>query len=71
MTYEKCNLCEKEVEIFNVLGDYCVDCWDRLTHPNIGFSRNTNIICDNNTRIQCRQMEYSQRYSLDNHRLTS
>jgi hypothetical protein len=35
MTYEKCEVCNNEVEIFNVLGNYCVDCWDKKTHPEI------------------------------------
>ncbi|HEU4984066.1 MAG TPA: hypothetical protein VFT58_00385 [Nitrososphaera sp.] len=30
-----CNQCQKKpAEIFQVTGDYCIDCWQALTHTN-------------------------------------
>lgn len=30
-----CNLCkERPAEIFQVTGDYCIECWQTLTHTN-------------------------------------
>jgi hypothetical protein len=30
-----CNECRKRpAEIFQVTGDYCIDCWQALTHTN-------------------------------------
>ena len=30
-----CNQCkEKPAEIFQVTGNYCIDCWQALTHTN-------------------------------------
>ncbi len=31
-----CGLCsEKKAEIFQVTGDYCLQCWQEETHPNV------------------------------------
>ena len=30
-----CDLCkERPAEIFQVTGDYCIECWQALTHTN-------------------------------------
>jgi hypothetical protein len=31
-----CDNChDKAADIFQVEGDYCLDCWQNLTHPNL------------------------------------
>jgi len=31
----KCNRCEvKPAEIFQINGEYCLDCWQTITHTN-------------------------------------
>jgi len=31
-----CNGCnDKAADIFQVEGNYCLDCWQKLTHPNL------------------------------------
>jgi hypothetical protein len=31
-----CEKCKKsEVEVYNVLGDYCLDCWEDITTPDL------------------------------------
>ncbi|WP_266190249.1 hypothetical protein [Candidatus Nitrososphaera gargensis] len=27
--------CQKKAEIFQVTGDYCLQCWQKETHPNV------------------------------------
>lgn len=34
---EKCQ--QREVDIFNVLGNYCVYCWDEVCHPVVTFRK--------------------------------
>jgi len=35
ITYS-CSSCDvKHADIFQVEGDYCLDCWQKRTHPNI------------------------------------
>jgi len=29
-----CDSCDKAAEIFQVEGDYCLDCWKKRTYPN-------------------------------------
>jgi len=32
----RCKKCNKEyAEIFNILGDYCAECWNEITHPDV------------------------------------
>ncbi len=32
----ECAVCgEKEAVIFQLVGDYCLDCWQKKTHPPI------------------------------------
>jgi len=32
----KCYLCRvNDAEVFNVMGNYCCTCWDRITYPEI------------------------------------
>ena len=32
---ESCNSCNNKAEIFQAEGDYCLQCWQRETHPNV------------------------------------
>ncbi len=32
----KCNVCnEKSADIFQVEGEYCLECWQKRTYPNL------------------------------------
>jgi len=31
----RCNWCFKKAEIFQVTGDYCLQCWQEETHPDV------------------------------------
>jgi hypothetical protein len=32
---ESCHYCFKRAEIFQAEGDYCLQCWQKETHPNV------------------------------------
>ncbi len=32
---QNCYSCDKKAEIFQAEGDYCLQCWQRETHPNV------------------------------------
>jgi hypothetical protein len=35
-TVSSCNICDdKPADIFQIEGDYCLDCWQNLTYPNL------------------------------------
>gem|GEM_PF-5424704 len=35
-SFFRCKKCKKEeAEVFNILGDYCAECWNEITHPNV------------------------------------
>jgi DNA-directed RNA polymerase subunit RPC12/RpoP len=40
ITIYLCEKCKKnEVAIYNVLGDYCLECWEEITTPQITNQR--------------------------------
>ncbi|MGI0026165.1 MAG: hypothetical protein ACREA4_13600 [Nitrososphaera sp.] len=30
-----CNSCDRRAEIFQAEGEYCLQCWQEVTHPNV------------------------------------